>query len=276
MNLNDFLAAVTAIKSTTPLYQLGHTGDDGFCDCIGLIIGAVERCDVKWSGIHGSNYWARHYTSSLMRVTDADDLSLGDLVYKARAPGATGYDLPDRYKNDPDRLDYYHVGVVTSVNPPAITHCTKGGGVDGITVDTKLGKWTYKGQLTLLDGYNTTDREDDGTMATKAMVYADNGKPVNLRRRPSTSTARLTTVPVGTVVDVYEVDDGWAHVKVNGEEGYMMAEYLRPEEMGGVEDAPDAAGQAAVLAQLVKDMAALLDRVDALEDRVAALEGGVG
>lgn len=276
MTLQGFLQAVEAICASKPRYRLGGTGDDGTCDCIGLIIGAVERCGMQWSGVHGSNYWARHYTSSLMRVTAADDLNLGDLVYKARAPGATGYDLPSRYADDPDRLDYYHVGVVTAVSPLEITHCTKGGGVDGITVDTRLGKWTYRGQLTLLDGYNTTDREDDGTMATKATVYADNGKPVNLRRRPSTSTARLTTVPVGTVVDVYEVEDGWAHVKVNGEEGYMMAKFLRPEEMGGVEDTPDAAGQAAVLAQLVRDMAALLDRVDALEDRVAALEGGVG
>lgn len=271
MNLNDFLVAVAAIKSTTPRYQFGRVGDDGFCDCIGLIIGAVERCGVKWSGVHGSNYWARHYTSSLMRVTAVDDLNLGDLVYKARAPGATGYDLPSRYADDPDRLDYYHVGVVTAVSPLEITHCTKGGGVDGITVDTRLGKWTYRGQLTLLDGYNATDREDDAKMVT-ATVYADNGGDVNLRKTPSRTGALIQRVPTGQTVTVVSQTDGWAQIVVGSVRGYMMDMYLRFAEDGG-DQGDDAA---AVLAQLVRDMAALLERVDSLEDRVAALEGGVG
>lgn len=267
MNLNDFLGAVAQIKALNPRYQLGHTGDDGACDCIGLVIGAVERNGLKWSGIHGSNWWARHYTNSLMRVTAADDLSLGDLVYKVRAPGASGYSLPDRYKDDPDRLDYYHVGVVTGVNPLEITHCTKGGGVDGVTVDTKLGKWTYKGRLTLLDGYNTMDREDDGTMVT-ATVYADNGGDVNLRKTPSRTGALIQRVPTGQTVTVVSQADGWAQIVVGSVRGYMMDMYLRFAE----DDGDQGEDTTVVMAALAK----LTQRVTALEDRVAALEGGVG
>lgn len=269
MNLNDFLGAVAAIKALNPRYQLGHTGDDGACDCIGLVIGAVERCGAKWSGVHGSNWWARHYTSGLMRVMDADDLNLGDLVYKARAPGASGYDLPDRYKDDPDKLDYYHVGVVTGVHPLEITHCTKGGGVDGITVDTKLGKWTYKGQLTLLDGYSTTDdREDDGMMMMTATVYAANGGEVNLRKAPSKSGALIQRVPTGQAVTVVSQADGWAQIVVNGVTGYMMDMYLR--------FAEDDGDQGEDTTVVMEAMAKLTRRVTALEDRVAVLEGGVG
>lgn len=263
MNLKEFLSAVADIKALNPRYRLGRTGDDGYCDCIGLIIGAAERCGAKWDGVHGSNWWARHYTASLMRVTEAADLSLGDLVYKARAPGASGYSLPDRYKDDPDRLDYYHVGVVTGVNPLKITHCTSGGGVDGITVDTKLGKWSYKGQLTLLDD-RTNESEVDEMMGTKATVYAENGGDVNFRKRPSTSGALIQRVPVGQEVTVVSQAQGWAQIVVGGVVGYMMDKYLRFADAEGVED------------QGGDELAELVKRLDELEERVAALEGGVG
>lgn len=50
---------------------------------------------------------------------------MGEIVYKARKPGDSSYNLPDRYKaNGGDLLDYYHVGVVTKVRPLEITHCS--------------------------------------------------------------------------------------------------------------------------------------------------------
>lgn len=228
MTVSDFLSEVQAIADAAPRYKLGHKGDDGYCDCIGLVIGACERSGVKWDGIHGSNWAARHYTGSLMRVTDADELSVGDLVYKAHNPGETGYNLPDRYKSDPDQRDYYHVGVVTGVEPLRITHCTSGGGVDGITTDSKLGKWTYKGQLTLIDGMaaNHEPAESAQELIGTATVTASSGRTVNLRDRASKRGEVITRVPVGDTVEVLSVDGGWARVRVPVE-GYMMADYLK-------------------------------------------------
>lgn len=225
MDLNDFLAAVQDIAAADPRYKLGHAGDDGYCDCIGLIIGACERNGIEWEGVHGSNWWARRYTGSLMRVTDADDLALGDIVYKAHSPGDTGYDLPDRYDKDPDKRDYYHVGVVTQVEPLRITHCTTGDGVDGIKVDTKLGKWTYKGQLTLIDY-----QADQPVVTGEAVVMVSRGSTANLRKAPGGSVLRR--IPIGTQVDVLEVYDGWARIRVPVE-GYMMAKYLTGGESDG-------------------------------------------
>ena len=229
MTISNFLAAVKEIVAEDPRYKLGRSGDDGYCDCIGLIIGAVERCGVKWKGIHGSNWWARNYTSSLMRVDDAEELSLGDLVYKARSPGETGYNLPDRYDGDPDKRDYYHVGVVTQLAPLGITHCTSGGGVDGITTDSKLGKWTYKGQLTLIEGAADAAPEDEQPLDGYAVVAAPSGRTVNLRDRASKRGDVITVVPIGTAVEVLSVDGDWARIRVPVE-GYMMAKYLN----GGV------------------------------------------
>ena len=41
--LADFLGAINKnIERITEGYKLGHDGSDGYCDCIGLIIGALR------------------------------------------------------------------------------------------------------------------------------------------------------------------------------------------------------------------------------------------
>lgn len=260
MTLDDFVAKVLDIASERPTYRLGRDGEGGECDCIGLIIGAMRRNGLRYTEIHGSNWFARHYTRSLMRVTDADDLSLGDIVYKVRTPGTVGYDLPSRYAGDPDKYDYYHVGVVTGVDPLEITHCTSGGGVDGITTDSKLGKWSYKGQFSEID----SQTEEDVPMMT-AKVTAANGKPVNMRQRPITTSALVDRVPVGTEVDVLSHDEDWAKIRHKGATGYMMTKFLDI----------DSAAAGAVSGALEQRVAELTAKVAELEKRVTELEGGV-
>ena len=57
MTINEFLANIGFIEDTNPKYKLGHSGDDGYCDCIGLIIGALERGGIGWPGTHGFMDW---------------------------------------------------------------------------------------------------------------------------------------------------------------------------------------------------------------------------
>ena len=101
MTIENFLEKVACIASLAPTYALGGTGADGTCDCIGLIIGAVDRNGVSWDGMHGSNWWARYFTADLRQIPDASVLRAGDLVYKARSAGESGYDLPSRYAKHP-------------------------------------------------------------------------------------------------------------------------------------------------------------------------------
>ncbi len=260
MTIADFLNRVKEIAAESPSYKLGRDGSDGLCDCIGLIIGAIRRNGLRYTEIHGSNWFARHYTRSLMRVTDAEDLSLGDLVYKARTPGAAGYDLPSRYAKDPDKYDYYHVGVVTGVNPLEITHCTSGAGVNGMKRDSRLGNWTHKGQLTLIDY-----AEEDKPMATTtAKVIAANDKPVNMRKGPSTQSQLVDRVPVGTQVTVNSYNDSWAQVAYRGATGYMMTKFLEI----------SAAAPEAVSGALEQRVEELTRAVADLQARVKTLEGG--
>lgn len=235
MTLYDFVYAVSCIADSKPTYRLGGKGADGTCDCIGLIIGAVERCGVSWTGIHGSNWAARNATTGLVQVTNSDDLCMGDIVYKARTPGSNGYSLPSRYDGDPDQRDYYHVGVVTSVKPLEITHCTTGGGVDGIKVDTSLGKWTYRGRLSLIEGEDETATDASTALiqpGDNAVVTAQSGKTVNLRESANKGSKLIRRIPLGTEVEVLDVADGWARVRVPVE-GYIMTDYLRGGDTNG-------------------------------------------
>ena len=220
VSLKSYLTMVAEIADSNPSYKAGHDGSDGTCDCVGLIIGAIRRAGGSWTGIHGSNYAARYEMRELLPVMDAVDLNLGDAVYKARMPGEAGYALPERYKNDPDQRDYYHVGVVTAVEPLEITHCTG----PGIVRDTKLGKWTYRGRLKKVD-YDGTEGMD--TMVQTATVVADSGYDVKMRSTPSKTDGLYWKVPVGDKVQVAYVEGEWAKVRHQGRTGYMMVEYLK-------------------------------------------------
>lgn len=213
-----FLAGVEEIAATKPTYQLGHDGSDGTCDCIGLVIGAIRRAGGKWTGTHGSNYAARNEVEYLLPIEDPGELNVGEVVFKAAMPGGSSYNLPSKYASDPDKRDYYHVGVVTSVDPLEITHCTG----PGIVRDVKQGKWNYRGWL------RKVSREGEETMqeTTTAIVTAASGSSVNLRASASTSAALVERVPVGATVTITEYGDSWCRVAYAGKAGWMMRKYL--------------------------------------------------
>ena len=261
VHMEAWLDKVDEISAEGPSYKLGHDGSDGTCDCIGLIIGALNRCGVRWPGIHGSNWAARNAMAWLLPVSDASDLTVGDIVYKARRPGETGYSLPDRYAADPDRADYYHVGVVRSVSPLRIVHCTSPGGV---TTDAKLGKWAYRGGLSLIG-----EASDTGKVVTSmetATVTAESGSTVNLRREPH--GALVDRVPVGSVVQVMQVtgEPGaqWAQVDYRGKAGWMDVAFLQMEGGEAGTEATDSAADDGDLVTLRVPLAAAEQLMDAL------------
>lgn len=210
--LKAFLQAIERIAAASPSYRLGHDGSDGLCDCIGLIIGGIRRAGGAWPGTHGSNYAARQETQGLSPISTAGELSLGQVVYKASAPGGTPYSLPSRYAAHPDQNDYYHAGVVTSVAPLVITHCTG----PGILHDSKLGRWNYCGWL------RRVSREGDEPMT--ATITAPSGNTVNLRTAPNGSL--LARVPVGASAEILSQEDGWAKVTCQGHTGWMMEKFI--------------------------------------------------
>lgn len=274
VGLDAFLRGVQEIKAEAPTYRLGGDGSDGTCDCIGLIIGAIRRAGGKWPGTHGSNYAARFAVSGMKRNVSAADLELGWIVFKAHGPMDEGYDLPDKYRvggasYTGDVMDYYHVGVVTSIEPLNITHCTKGGGVDGVTVDTRQGDWRYAGPCALVTYDAGTDSPEGGDTSMeirRATVISQDGNPVKLRSTPSTDKPYLAKVPVGTPVEVMQDAQGWAQVRLpSGQVGYMMTKFLAFE---GAEETPEGGQDDTFEAEVLDRLEGIQRTLDAVLDAV--------
>ena len=230
--VSKFLEKVQVIKNLNPKRREPGDGSDGYCDCIGLIIGAVRRMGLKWTGIHGSNWAARKEFVKLEKINSVNDLEVGDVVLKACDQGTSGWNLPSRYRKggkyyNGDLKDYYHAGVVTKVNPLNITHMSS-----KMTVDTKLGKWNYHGKLSILAKAAggilpmPSPASDDPGTGSRAVVVAESGSTVNLRRTPSLRGALIDRVPLGTTVDIIAPGEEWANIKCGKRTGYMMAKFL--------------------------------------------------
>lgn len=218
-------------------YESGGDGSGGGCDCIGLDIGALRLMGGKWPWTHGTNYTVRNRMQGFRRVTNANELKKGELVFKARKPGESRYDLPAKYQTggkeyNGDLNDYYHVGTVTNVNPLRITHCTSVEG--GIQVDSTLGKWAYAGWLDQVKKDETHDEKgEQGTMKQ----YRVTGGKLKLRKGPSQNNAVIKMIPDGAIVSATDDEmDGWIRVEYEGTEGYCMFRYLEPAEEPALDD----------------------------------------
>lgn len=233
VTIQQFLNKVDEIKRSNPKRREPGDGSDGYCDCIGLIIGAIRRCGLKWTGIHGSNWAARKESVKLRSIKSISELELGDVVLKGCKPGDSRYALPARYKTggsyyNGDLTDYYHAGVVTSISPFQITHMSS-----KMTVDTKLGKWNYAMRAKPLVNAGAYDGGSPAptpsptpSTGTQAKVTAPSGGTVNMRRTPSIKGALITRIPLGTIVNIIEPGEEWCKINYGSKTGYMMAKFL--------------------------------------------------
>lgn len=239
----NFVTAVMQIASEQPSYRLGGSGVDGTCDCVGLVIGAVNRIEKHVYPLHSSNYFARREMATLV-TADESTLTPGMLVYKARQD--TGQ-LNERYKkggryDNGDYRDFYHVGVCVGVQPLLIVHCTSGGGVNGIAYDRSIGTWTHAGKQK--DLIYTEDVIDVDT--STAIIATQDGNPLKLRPSPSTEKPYIAEMPNGDAVQVLADAQGWSKVVWHGMTGYCMSRFLRQEQP----EEPPAGDWSAVLEKL--------------------------
>lgn len=61
----------------------------------------------------------------------------------------------------------------------------------------------------------------------RAIVTAENGKPVRMREAASTKAEVIFAIDCGTAVDLVDIVGEWAYIKFRGRHGYMMLEYLK-------------------------------------------------
>lgn len=230
--LQKFLEKAKQLFDSNPKRREPGDGSDGYCDCIGYIIGTIRRMGLKWTGIHGSNWAARKESANLHPIKSIADLEVGDMVLKGCAPGSSNYALPARYRQggqyyNGDLTDYYHAGLVYSLNPLQIRHMSS-----KMTIDTKLGKWGYATRLKILVNAGAYKEESNTeptvtpSSGTQAKLIAPSGKTVNLRKTPSLRGSLIMQVPLGTIVDILEPGEEWCKVQYKTKTGYMMAKFL--------------------------------------------------
>jgi len=96
---------------------------------------------------------------------------------------------------------------------------------------TIRGGWNMIGLWVEISYGESVDRILRGK-GEKAVLYKANviGGGLNLRKQPSKSSVWLDQIPEGTSLDVTEEKQDWAKVTYNGQEGWVMKEFLQRED----------------------------------------------
>ena len=211
-------------------YETPGYNDSRGIDCSGAFVYAYNLFGERI--YHGSNRIIRVYCRDVRDVNGPQDIAVGMAIFKSRSDLSNmkaEYKPGGRYYNPALPYDYYHMGLVTSVNPVKIVNAT----TPRARVDTDLSRWQCAGYLNAVDygGEAAPDEPAPGEPAPEAagvaFVVALSGSTVNLRARPDKGAVVLERVPLGTRVDVLERMSGeWWRVRHGDVEGYMMREFL--------------------------------------------------
>ena len=245
VSVNKYVDGVNSIYAEKPKYVEGGDGSNGECDCIGMVRGGLKRAgatDIK--NMRGTNQAARKAIQKLGRIEYVKDLRVGDVVLRTRDKDYPAAPLPDRYRKggadyDPTvgETNFTHIGTVTCMDPIEITHMTS----PTAKKDKSIKGWTYSGKLPWVE-YDPNPEPQPGPDPEPeyATVYAENGKPVKMRAKPSTGCSLYWIVPVGAEVRVYEWDAStdkngvtWSRIQWAGQDGYMMKQFLQAEDGNG-------------------------------------------
>jgi hypothetical protein len=216
-------------------YSSPGTNDERGIDCSGMLVRAYQLQGA--SIYHGSNRIIRAHCGLVRQITGEADLAHGMVVFKRREDGQE----PAEYKPggkyyDPALVgNFYHIGLVASVNPLRIVHAT----TPVAKVDTVLGNWTWCAYL--LDGnyFNAVvDVADDvkpQAVSQQLMRVNTNDSGLTFRKEPKIVSGVDNRVPAmpripkdATVTVNVSNGQGWANVAYGGYTGWVSEMYLAP------------------------------------------------
>lgn len=219
--------------------------EKGNADCAGLFKYWYKQKGVKLA--HGTNTMWRKYMSAAWEIHgDKSLVHAGDIVFRCD-PWTENDRQNSWYGTAPGNVS--HVGIYTGEGTVIEAKGTQYG-----CVETKWDKrWQLAGRFiqTVNDLYDTSgaavtiriNKEADSMTYT---VTAEGG--VNLRTKPSTSSALLERIPQGTVLEAEPTDATWAKTTYKAKKGYVMQKYLTADSTDnpGTGHMDDAAGTVSI------------------------------
>lgn len=231
-----FIERCEEIVTAKPAYKLGCS-DKKQCDCIGMVKYGLRQCGVTLT-TSGTNWTIRNQVENIREIKSTADLKKGDVVFKRKAQGDSGYNLPAKYRKggsayNGDLNDYPHIGTVKSVKPLRIIHMTS----PTAKTDTSIGKWKVAADLkkayindeVTLTPTVTPDPTPEPAATTEeyAIVVAPTGKWVKMRKEPKTSCRLWEEIPVGAKVKVETHGYEWTKISYGKRKNwYMMTKFL--------------------------------------------------
>lgn len=282
IHVNDILKDFQLMLSEHWAY--GVDTKYGQVDCSGAFVWSYKQHG--HSIYHGSNRIARTEVLKLIPIGQAVVVP-GMAAFKHRKPGESGYALPSSYQvggshYNGDLNDYYHIGLVDEDTARVLNAQSTNTGF----VASKISQnWSHVAYLTQVDydSYHVEQSDVEIPVVTPdtpktpsapetavqpenhgiAVVYAENGLPVKMRQKASTSCKVWENVPCGTIITVRGTSkNGWTPVSYDGKNWYMKSEFLR-NTTSEQPTAPDLSGYttwAAEIFDLTKEQAEAIKR----------------
>ena len=216
-------------------------------DCQAFVEQCLRDCGLE-KNLAGSNAWFREVMNNGAVLTPEECVKqLG-----AVPPGAFLFILkndggePAKYK--PDGLgNADHIGLCTGQGEGAIHSSASRGCVaeSRFAGKTIHGGWNRVGLWNRIAyDYAASPEPSPGPEKPEtliATVRSENGKPVNLRRKPDKAAVLVDRFPVGTEAELLESGPLWSRVRIKGKTGWMMTEFLSTGENAGAAGEPPAA-----------------------------------
>ena len=242
-------AMALADGATIP-YVLGGETLSGM-DCQGLIEFVVRGLGGRMS-YSGSNDMLRNACTRVEPLGAASP-EPGCVLFIVKHDGGEPAHYNDRLGNAS------HVGWYTG-GRHEVVHASSSRGQ--VAPSTLKNGWTHIGWLKAVQ-YNqsqSTPTDSEVTPMETAVVHAESGDTVRMRKFPTTQDIALANVPVGATVGVLDKQGEWWRITHGGLTGWMMSEFLT---------APDADPPAPI------DRMALLTELEGISKRLTTIIGAL-
>jgi len=237
----EFTARIVS-KVRTPAipYVLGGRSDRG-TDCINLIAWAMKELGGQQVPRSSNDAWQSNmaWTGTLAEASALGRLVPGALLYidYRKPPGGSG--------GTPGAMDHAGVyvgesfGLKTPDNRPGtVVHASQSRG--GVYPSTLQNAWTHAAWLRGV-AYNGKWKVENGELGPGGSLSAlgpgqaqviTTTSGLYLREEPHTRGRRIKEMPIGAIVDVVRVENGWAYVHWRVRPGLHHAGWCRIGENG--------------------------------------------